>query len=268
MAIARDKFWMFGVRPHQDDVHFSKVHRRSRITPAEAAFMLDVPNMLMINCQGEPVPFSEDAYGYADSFERMNKVLWSATGSGGFRIGNEEKFICDLANRHPNISGAFLDDLNHRFRDDPDSGSKMKDFLHTIRVGLNEACRPMEIFIVWYSAEIDSLPVEAVEDIDGITLWTSNCKQLPLLEERFEAFRQKFPDKKIMLGIYMFDFPSGTALTDKQMEDQCEFGLRMLREGQLDGMIFEANSVMGIGLPSEKWLKNWIDKVKYTEIPD
>ena len=271
MAIARDKFWMFGVRPHQDDVYLGKSggHRvRSRITPAEAALMLDVPNMLMINCEGEPVPFSEDAYGYAESFCRMNKVLWGATGSGGFRIGNEEKFICTLAEKYPNIGGAFLDDLFHRFRGDPDSGEKMRSFLHEIREGLDKASRPMEMYIVWYTSEIDSLPVEAVEDVDGITLWTFNCKELPLLEARLDGFRRKYPDKKLLLGIYMFDFPSGTPLSDEQMEHQCEIGLRWLREGHLDGLIFEANSVMGVGLSSEKWLREWIDKVKYTEIPD
>lgn len=268
MAIARDKFWMFGVRPHQDDILLGKVGRRSRITPAEGAFMLDVPNMLFINCDGEPVPFSQDAYGYAESFARMNKVLWGATGSGGFRVGNEESFICDLAEKYPNIGGAFLDDLFHRFRGNPDSDRLMREFLHGIREGLDKASRPMELYIVWYTSEIDSLPTEAVEDLDGITLWTYNCKELPLLEARFDAFRKKFPDKKMMLGIYMLDFPSGIALSDEQMENQCEFGLRMLREGKLDGMIFEANSVMGVGLSSERWLRNWIENVKYTEIPD
>ena len=265
--IARDKFWMFGVRPHQDDILLGKIGRRSRITPAEGALMLDVPNMLLINCEGEPVPFSQDAYGYAESFCRMDKVLWGATGSGGFRVGNEESFICELAEKYPNISGAFLDDLFHRFRGDPDAEVKMGAFLHGIREGLDKACRPMEIYIVWYTSEIDSLSTEAATDVDGITLWTYNCKELPLLEARFDAFRKKFPDKKLMLGIYMLDFPSGIALTDEQMENQCEFGLRMLREGKLDGMIFEANSVMGVGLSSEKWLRGWIDKVKNTEIP-
>ena len=113
-----------------------------------------------------------------------------------------------------------------------------------------------------------AVTVEAVEDVDGITLWTFNCKELPLLEARLEGFRKKYPDKKLLLGIYMFDFPSGTSLSDEQMEHQCEIGLRQLREGRLDGLIFEANSVMGVGLPSEKWLREWIDKVKYTKIPD
>ena len=122
MAILRDKLWMFGVRPHQDDIWFRKEiadreRFRSRITPAEAALMLDIPNVMMINCEGEPVPYSEDAYGYAESFITMDNVLWGATGSDGFRIGNEEKFICELASKYPNIKGAFCDDLLSSDRD-------------------------------------------------------------------------------------------------------------------------------------------------------
>ena len=89
MAIARDKFWIFGVRAHQDDIWLGRGNykegrdrRRSRITPAEATFMLDIPNMMMVCCEGEPVPFSPDAYGYMESFCRMNKVVWSASGDG------------------------------------------------------------------------------------------------------------------------------------------------------------------------------------------
>ena len=118
MAIARDKFWIFGVRAHQDDIYLGryKADTWSRITPAEAAFMLDVPNLMLINCDGIPVPFSCDAYGYAESFIALDKVYWSATGSAGFRLGIEEKFICDLAEKYPNVCGTMLDDLFHPFR--------------------------------------------------------------------------------------------------------------------------------------------------------
>ena len=61
MAIARDKFWLFGVRPHQDEIFMcrgrgvKRKSRRSRITPAEGAAMLDVPNVAMIVCFSRPV---------------------------------------------------------------------------------------------------------------------------------------------------------------------------------------------------------------------
>ena len=118
MAIARDKFWLFGVRAHQDDVWLGPAgpdsNRKffySRITPAEGAFILDVPNLVMVICDGEPANFSHDAYGYAESFCRLKNVQWSCSGSGGFRSGNEEEFVCRLAEEYPNICGAYLDDF-------------------------------------------------------------------------------------------------------------------------------------------------------------
>ena len=272
MAIARDKFWIFGVRAHQDDIWLGKAREdraycRSRITPAEAALMLDVPNMLMINCDGEPVPFSTTAYGYAESFCRMRKVLWGATGSGGFRVGNEEKFICDLAEKYPNIGGAFMDDFFGKFRGKPDAAEQAEALLREIRGGLDKACRPMELYVVWYTHEFEVDP-RLLGYIDGLTLWTWNCAELVQLEERFGRIEQSFPKQKKLFGIYMYDFPSGKPVPVELMELQCELGLRLMREGRLDGMIFEANSVMGVGLPSELWLRRWLEEKKYTEVPD
>ena len=273
MALAKEKFWIFGVRPHQDDVHLYSKKRdfpryRSRITPAEAAFILDTPNVMMINCEGEPAPFSEDAYGYAESFCRMKHVLWGATGSGGFRIGNEEAFICELAKTYPNISGAFMDDFSSRFRKLPEEERKDAQIrlLRDIRAGLDKACRPMELYVTWYWH--DEPDAEVMSYIDGITLWTWHSEELPLLEERFNAIEGKFPNHKKLLGIYMYDFPERHAVSLDLMEYQCNTALRLMKEGRIDGMIFETNSVRGVGLPSELWLRDWVDRVKDTEVPD
>ena len=273
MALAKDKFWIFGVRPHQDDVHLYSKKRdfpryRSRITPAEAALILDTPNVMMINCEGEPAPFSEEAYGYAESFCRMKRVLWGATGSGGFRIGNEEAFICKLAKTYPNISGAFMDDFASRFGKMPQEERKDAQLalLRDIRAGLDKACRPMELYVTWYWH--DEPDVDVMSYIDGITLWTWHSEELTLLEERFNAIEGKFPNHKKLLGIYMYDFPGRHSVALDLMEHQCNIALRLLKEGRLDGMIFETNSVMGVGLPSELWLRDWVDRVKDTEVPD
>ena len=39
------------------------------------------------------------------------------------------------------------------------------------------------------------------------------------------------------------------------------------RSRRIDGIIFEANSVMGVGLESERWLSEWVDKVQDTIVP-
>ena len=267
MAIARDKFWLFGVRPHQDDIFMRRAHganfrrHRSRITPAEGAAMLDVPNVAMIVCQGEPVSYSEDAYGYMESFRRMKKVLWGAAGSGGFRIGNEEKFIVDLAAEYPNICGAYLDDMIGTYGPEQALAT-----LKTVRAELDRACRPMELNATWYFNK--EAPAGVPDYLDTLTVWTWRHEELADLKDNFEALEESAPKQKKILGIYMFDFEEGRPIPDEYMAMQCEFGLDMLRQGRADGLMFEANSVMGLGFESEKYLTNWIDKVKDTVVPD
>ncbi|MBO5269713.1 MAG: hypothetical protein J6B77_02935 [Clostridia bacterium] len=273
MAFAKDKFWMFGVRPHQDDIWLKPAagpkpsyRYRSRITPAEGAMMLRTPNMLMINCEGEPVPYSEDAYGYAESFCRMKKVVWGGTGSGGFRIGNEEKFICHLAEKYPNIAGEYLDDFSSAFRDCPDKAERSVALLREIRAGLDKVPRPMELFVTWYWHED---PYPGMEQyVDVFTFWTWKSDEIPLLPERFLRAEPKYKGKKILLGIYMYDFSARKPVSVEHMELQCSYALELMKEGRIDGMIFETNSVMGIGLESELWLRDWVERVKDTVVPD
>lgn len=273
MATVRDKLWMFGVRPHQDDIWLKPTdnarvpyRQRSRITPAEGAMLLDTPNMLMVGCDGEPAPFSEEALGYAESFGRMKQVLWGGTGSGGFRTGNEEEFLCELCERYPNIAGEYLDDLTGRFSGMADAPERAVALLRKIRAGLDRACRPMELYVTWYWHE---RPYPGMMDyVDGLAFFTWQSSELPLLRERFESCFELYREKKILLGIYMYDFPARRPVPTELMELQCEYALSLLKEGRIDGMILEANSVMGVGLPSERWLREWLEQVKDIEIPD
>ena len=273
MATVRDKLWMFGVRPHQDDIWFNgsrknRLYSRSRITPAEGAFMLDIPNVLFIVCDGEPAPFSHDAYGYAESFIRMDRVLWGSSGSGGFRTGNEEKFICELVKKYPNVCGAYMDDFLHKLKKaetQEEREAVIAEFAH-IRTELDMADRPMELAVTWYMNEMTELDSRAMDCIDTLVLWTWNAEELPMMEERFARIEQNYPDHKKMVGLYIYDFPNQRPVPLELMEHQCETALRWLREGRIDGMVVEANSTMGVGFESELWLRKWLDGVKGIEL--
>lgn len=281
MAIARDKFWLFGVRAHQDDVWLGPAgpdsNRKffySRITPAEGAFILDVPNLVMVICDGEPANFSHEAYGYAESFCRLKNVQWSCSGSGGFRSGNEEEFVCRLAEEYPNICGAYLDD----FIDEPyiraagddrqELARRAKQRLEEISGKLAKATRPMDLHCVYYSHVYGDLDPSVFEKVTMLSMWTWNSAEIPNMEKNFAELERRFPDKKKMIGLYMFDFRAGHPIPNELMQHQCEFGLRMLQEGRADGLIFEANSLMGMRMESELWLRKWIEEHKNTPVPD
>lgn len=265
----RDALWLFASKAHDDDVWLGKnrdgtFFSRSRITPAEGALMLDVPNMILVSSGGIPVPFSEDAYGYAESFNRMQKVLWSVTGSGGFRIGNEEKFICELAEKYPNTFGGFADDFLYA-----DFGKENDDRMETlasIRRELDKACRKMELWATIYTHNLPDERNNALAMFDALTIWTWSYEEIANLPKNFASIEEKFPKHDKYLGVYILDYPSGRPVPNEFMEQQCEFALEMLKQGRVKGIIFLTNCVMGVKLSSEYWLREWIDKVKSIEL--
>lgn len=271
----RDKFWFFASRAHDDDIYFAKVadqsgrldpvnpddrlRYRSRITPAEGANMLGVSNVIMINSDGIPVPFSADARGYMESYRRMDRVMWSITGSGGFRCGNEEEYLAFLADHYPNVTGAFLDDLFGYGKDKPESF--YIDIIRNIKEKINKCSRPMELWATCYTKAFDKYSTAIYDDIDGVTIWTWNSDKLVELEDTFRKYEELLPEKKKILGVYIYDYSQHKAIPLHLMEHQCELGLKWLKEGRIDGMIFLTNCVMGLGYPSDYWLRNWIDRV-------
>ena len=228
--------------------------------------MLDVPNIIMIVSDGIPVPFSEDAYGYMESFCRMKNVVWSITGSSGFRAGNEEQFICKLAEKYPNVTGAFADDFLGVGMNRGKTPEEKREMVLDIRRTLDTACRPLSMWLTLYGRDLETCDTSVYGLFDTLSLWSWHYEELDRLPERFELMEKKFPEQKKYLGIYLFDYPSGEPIPNEYMELQCEYGLKLLREGRADGLIFLTNCVMGVGLPSEYWLRDWIDRVKNIEL--
>ena len=271
---AIDKFWLFGVHPtHYDDQYLGryrdpdgKKRYGSAVTPAEGAFYLGVPNMLMAVA---PPPFTSAADSLMFTFPPLDKIIWSIGGSGGLnKIDNE--FIVDLAKKHDNLIGASIDDFDARFNDCPEplKTQKIKETILGIKEDLKKANRPLSLYAVLYYYELKNVNPAAYEDIDGFSFWTWDSTKIKDLEKSFEEACRLFPDKKKMLGIYMYDFRNYHPIPLDRMKHQCEVGLRLMKEGRVDGLIFEANSVMGVGFETDKWLREWIKDVADTEVPE
>ena len=185
----RDRLWLFASRAHDDDIWLGKGRANrfscwSRITPAEGAAMLDIPNVVMIVSDGIPVPYSADAYGYMESFCRMKNVVWSITGSSGFRAGNEEKFICHLAEKYPNVTGAFADD----FLGGGSIPEEKRKLVSDIRRTLDTACRPLSMWLTVYGRDLETCDTSVYGLFDVLTLWSWHYEELNrLLTDRGTA---------------------------------------------------------------------------------
>jgi len=81
---------------------------------------------------------------------------------------------------------------------------------------------------------------------------------LAKLPENFAKYQQIAPKKRTLLGIYMWDFGQGKPLPMDLMKMQCDQGLKWLKDGTIEGMIFLATNICDLKIEAVEWSKHWI----------
>ena len=211
----------------------------------------------------------EYAEKYLYSFLPMDRVLWSSTGSAGYRDGREEEYVVAKHEEYPNLCGCYMDDPLGQFEKYPEEQRTQmaKEFVTGIRRKLDACSRPMDIIVTWYPYVAREDDGEVYKDADGIAIYTWNALDLEKLDTVMVSAKEMFPDKKIYLGAYLYDYDRSFPLTAEQMEYQCERGKQWLLDGTIAGMIFVTNAVMAPGMKNDIWLRDWIKKNGDIDIP-
>lgn len=260
MGKVRDRFWIFTCVGGSDNDWLERagLPSGSRMTPAEGAFYLDIPNLIMVRWEGLPAyPYDQ----YAISFRPLKQVVWSIVGSGGANEDSEVERTLDLASRFPSITGVMMDDF---FTGDG-RGQLEIDELKSIRQKLSMTKRNLDLWVVFYTRQIHQPVAPYLDQCDITTMWTWNSDELKDLDTNFGLLEQMNNGRK-MIGCYMWDYHNGKPVPIEKMEYQCEKGLQWLMEGRIEGMIFLANTVCDLNLEVVEWTREWIQKVGDREL--
>jgi hypothetical protein len=292
-ATVRDHLWIFTLYAGASNREIEEIHYiddyapgGSRMTPAEGAFWLGVPNLLLIRHKNiPPLPGTEAARAkttfeqYAISFQPLDRVVWSVIGGGGEGGMNELQPVLDLAKRYQNFRGIFLDDfirpgtrVNGKMVGRP---SLQREDLSHVREQMKVVGRPMEVWVTLYTHDINASRKTAaptyrgcepplasfLDQFDVLTLWTWNSDEIPELEANLTALERIAPKKaRIALGLYLWDFHNKKPVPVDLMKHQCDLGLKWLKEGRISDMIFLANTILDVGMPSAEFSREWIKK--------
>jgi len=256
----RDRLWIFTCAANSDYPHLG---RRSVMTPAEGAFYLGVPNIIMVQSSESEAPYGrlEPPFAqYTVALRPLRRVVWSVVGSGGFHSAEETKEVLELARSTPNFAGIMLDDF-FTGRKEGNRARLTVEELAEIRRHLKGIGEKLDIFATLYVNHLD-LPIEDyLELIDVITLWTGNPAELVNLESNLKKAEALAPKVRKMLGCYVVDYGRKQGTPVPLMKLQCETGLRWLRQRRIEGMIFLGNTTMDLGFESVEWTRQWIEKV-------
>jgi len=263
----RDRLWIFAVPANSDYPH---IGRRSVMSPAEGAFYLDIPNILLVQSGKEN---GEQAYGkfnsplaqYMVALRPLKRVVWSVIGSNGFYSPKETQEIIKIAETSSNFSGIMLDDFFTDKIEGQQARFTIEEFtdIHNQLKKINEN---YQVFATVYKEQLDMPLDDYFKMIDVATFWTMNFDDLENMESNIKKLKSVAPHAKIMLGCYFIDYRKNKGVPIPLMKKQCETGLRWIKEGKIEGMIFLANTTMDIGLESVEWTRNWIKEVGDTPI--
>lgn len=261
----RDRLWIFTCAANSDYPH---IGRRSVMTPAEGAFYLGVTNIIVVQSSESEAPHGrlEPPFAqYTVAQRPLERVVWSVVGSGGFHSAEETEEVLELARSTPNFAGIMLDDF-FTGRKEGNRARLTVEELAEIRRQLKRIAEELDVFATLYVNHLD-LPLHDYLDlIDVITLWTGRPAKLVNLESNLKRAEALAPKARKMLGCYVVDYGQKQGTPVPLMKLQCETGLRWLREGRIEGMIFLGNTTMDLGFASVEWTRQWIQKVGDTRL--
>ena len=273
MAILHEKLWLMGEDP---DGHYSDdgetglpnqygLPGHSIMTAVEGLFYLDIPNMCRVRIKGGPMPPYDQ---HSEVMRPCREVLWSILGAGGdyseeWRDTDE---VIRQANMYPNITGGFFDDFFGPRRRAYYTPEKLREVRKRCDEGVKG--RKLNMWVTFYEYNLEQIPNVKMwlDEFDYITFWIWNGSNLSKIEQYYDEVFKLCPDKKIVAGMFMWNYGERRPMTVAEMELQADFYLRKIKEGKLDGIMIVGNPICDLGLESVEWTRNWIAAHKNDEI--
>ncbi len=266
----RDRLWMWSHPAGSYDTAKSRndwpstdygFTRTSRMTPAEGALYLGLPNVVFLRYIGRPMPDQFEAV--MRTLARFKRVVWEINiapkRSGPLQFTwtsvdeEEHRVIRGLLKRYPNLIGLIMDDY---FRT---TGEKRTAQGRAEAKAFKRSFGDAELWDAIYTVDIEKTDKEHLAMVDVITLWTRACKDLVNLEANFEKLCRLFPKARKVLGCYMWDYlGEKKPIPLRLMHLQCELGLKWLKAGRIEGISFIASPMCDMDVEAVEWVRRWV----------
>ena len=265
----RDALWTWGQKAgcyHRFSNNVWNLPGISRMTPAEGAYYMGIPNIIIVRfCNQPSAPFRQ----HAIPLRPLKRVVWSIIGDSASTDNDRKpdlREVIALGKDLPNLTGGIMDDF---FRNDPVSpGRFTAEEVEDFRRQLHSAQRPLDLYTVVYSHDL-GLPIRKhLDAVDAITFWTWRARDLGSLENNFSRLEEVAPQKRKLLGIYMWDFGAGAPVAMDAMKHQCCLGLEWLRTGRVEGLVFLATCIADLELEAVEYVRRLIGQVGDELLPD
>ena len=150
-------------------------------------------------------PVDEEAIALHSCAQRLlcqlSEVSRSPGASRGIDAETAER-LSKLSLQYQSIEGGIIDDLVGHFGRD-----LSLEGIAEIRNALKSHNAGLKLYSVVYASELESPKIREIEPyVDAVNLWLGYKYQLNEMDYAIEKCRLVFPGKKIMLGVFLFDY--------------------------------------------------------------
>ncbi len=257
--VVRDLMWVWG-NPEMTKEGEHTVATFADASPLQRARLLGVPNVIMAGL-GLPDD-NQQAQRLTQQVASAPRLVWEIaadnvpTGqTGGFVYEKRMAQVRKLVDEYPQIEGVLLDDMSSV---GIDKGFKPEHIRH-IRELLHGKYRSVKVWGVVYTMNLNRPNVnDYIRELDVINLWTWHAKDVVHLEKNVAHLKRLFPEKPVVVGLYLYDYGDGRRMPLDLLRQQCETALKLARAGHIQGIVFLTitNDPETVG-----WTANWVQRV-------
>ena len=247
-----DKLWNWG---HLEGSHNKDLGLNCKMSPEKFAEEYGIRKSFIVSYGGNIQP-PYDAF--AGRFSVLNEVKWSVLGDASTplpeaELGNTQDVV-DTLFVGKNITGAVVDDFFSPERIErfaPTILRKMQNKLHE---------NGLDFWCVLYNHQLNMDLQEYIDCFDGVTFWVWGSQHLENVEEYLQKLFVMAKGKKIMLGIYLWDWfdTSSRPMQPDLFEVQIRRYFEILGSGEIEGVVFCSNTVGDADTEVNRILKCYI----------
>jgi len=260
--MVRDLLWVWG-NPEMAEAGEHTLATFAQAGPAERARLLGVPNVVMA---GRGLPNDDqEAETLTRQVADCRRLVWEVTPDGEgdgppFVYRDRMAQIRRLVDRYPQIEGILLDDMS---TGKIDRGFQPEHIRH-IRELLPGKYRSVKVWGVVYTMSLEREGMhDFIRELDVINLWTWHAQDVVDLEKNVAHCERLFPEKPIVLGLYLYDYGGGRRFPLDLLEKQCHTALQLAQAGRIKGLVF---LTIDNDPEAVTWVADWIKEVGDQEL--
>ncbi|MBX7258683.1 MAG: DUF1080 domain-containing protein, partial [Candidatus Hydrogenedentes bacterium] len=235
-AVASSAFWAWG-NPEMEQPGTHTSASFAQAGPMERARILGAPNVIMA---GNGLPDTDDAAAKdMAGIAQAQRIMWEISpdkdAATPFSYAQRIARVKRLAAADSRIEGVLLDDMSTVAR----SAGLKPEHIRAIREQLGSDNARIRIWGVVYTMSLrDAQLADYVRELDVINLWTWHARDLPALAENVAYCHAQWPDKPIVVGLYLHDYGDGRSIPNDLLSQQNETALKLMREKSVQGIVY------------------------------